>query len=202
MVMQPGPLVAAIDDAAAANRSVANSDPLVIYMSPQGRRFDHQMAVELCEKTNLVLVAGRYEGIDERVVDTRIDVELSIGDFVLSGGELAAMVLTDALVRQLPGVLGHDRSAAEDSFALDGLLDCPHYTRPEDFAGKAVPPVLLSGDHSAIADWRRMQSLGRTSKRRPDLLKQVELTARDQQLLALYNDEYSDEDDSVESDSA
>lgn len=190
MLMQPGPLVAAIDDAAEANRRLTNSDPLVVYMSPQGRRLDHRLVIELCDSANLVLVAGRYEGIDERVVNTHIDLEVSIGDFVLSGGELAAMVLTDALVRQLPGVLGHDRSAAEDSFAIDGLLDCPHYTRPEKFAGQVVPPVLLSGDHAAIADWRRMQALGRTNERRPDLLKEVKLTAKDRQLLARYQDEY------------
>ena len=136
-----------------------------------------------------MLVAGRYEGIDERVVKMRIDAELSIGDFVLSGGELAAMVLADALVRQLPGVLGHESSAVQDSFAADGLLDCPHYTRPESYAGQVVPPVLLSGDHAAIADWRRMQSLGRTKQRRPDLLNEVELTEKDRQLLALYPNE-------------
>ena len=189
MVMQPGPLVAAIDDAAQANMSITGSDPLVVYMSPQGQRLDHQRVIELSEKRNLVLVAGRYEGIDERVVNMRIDAELSIGDFVLSGGELAAMVLADALVRQLPGVLGHESSAVQDSFAADGLLDCPHYTRPESYAGQVVPPVLLSGDHAAIADWRRMQSLGRTKQRRPDLLNEVELTEKDRQLLALYSNE-------------
>ncbi len=189
MVMQPGPLVAAIDGAAEANRSITSCDPLVVYMSPQGRQLNHQLVIELTEKRNLVLVAGRYEGIDERVVNTRIDLEVSIGDFVLSGGELAAMVLADALVRQLPGVLGHESSAEQDSFAVDGLLDCPHYTRPELFNGQVVPPVLLSGDHAAIADWRRMQSLGRTKQRRPELLNEVRLTRKDQQLLALYTNE-------------
>lgn len=189
MVMQPGPLVAAIDAAGQVNLGITDSDPLVVYMSPQGQRLDHDRVIELSEKKNLVLVAGRYEGIDERVVSTRIDEEISIGDFVLSGGELAAMVLADAVVRQLPGVLGHECSAVQDSFAADGLLDCPHYTRPELFAGQSVPSVLLSGDHAAIADWRRMQSLGRTKQRRPDLLNEVELTSKDQQLLAMYPNE-------------
>jgi tRNA (guanine37-N1)-methyltransferase len=184
MVMQPGPLVEAIDAATGLNRSLTGQDALVVYMSPQGQRLDHQTVLMLGQHKNLVLVAGRYEGIDERVIHSHIDKEISIGDYVLSGGELAAMVVIDAVVRQIPGVLGHDESAAQDSFAADGLLDCPHYTRPEIFAGQSVPPVLLSGDHKAIAQWRRMQSLGRTKQRRPELLG--ELSEADQQLLALY----------------
>jgi tRNA (guanine37-N1)-methyltransferase len=186
MVMQPGPLVAAIDDAAAVSRNTTGYDPLVVYLSPQGRQLDHQLVVELGGHRNLLLVAGRYEGIDERVISTSIDLEVSIGDFVLSGGELAAMVVIDALARQVPGVLGHQNSAEQDSFAADGLLDCPHYTRPEVFAGQSVPAVLLSGDHAAIARWRRMQSLGRTKQKRPELLDKVKLTKEDQRLLELY----------------
>ena len=196
MVMQPGPLVAAIDDAAEASRQATDCDPLVVYLSPQGRPLDHQLLVELGQHRNLLLVAGRYEGIDERVISTRIDLEVSIGDFVLSGGELAAMVVIDALARQVPGVLGHQDSAEQDSFAADGLLDCPHYTRPEVFAGQSVPPVLLSGDHAAIAQWRRMQSLGRTKQKRPELLDKVRLTKEDQRLLDMYLFEH----DSTESD--
>lgn len=186
MVMQPGPLVAAIDSAVSANQAITQCDALVVYMSPQGRRLDHDLVVELSASRNLVLVAGRYEGIDERVLSSHVDMEISIGDYVLSGGELAAMVVTDALIRQWPGVLGHELSAVQDSFAADGLLDCPHYTRPEEFAGHRVPSVLLSGDHAAIADWRRMQALGRTQQRRPDLLDDVVLSDRDRKLLALY----------------
>jgi len=188
MVMQAAPLIAAIGDASATNRNLTQCEPLVLYLSPQGKLLDHQLVLELSKTQNLVLVAGRYEGIDERVVSGYIDTEVSIGDFVLSGGELAAMVVVDALVRQLPGVLGHECSAAQDSFA-NGLLDYPHYTRPEVFAGQPVPPVLLSGDHSAIADWRRMQALGRTRQRRPELLKSVELTEKDQHLMAIYKQE-------------
>lgn len=188
MVMQPAPLVTAIENAGARNRKLTGSEPWVVYTTPQGRRLDHQRVVELSEKPNLVLVAGRYEGIDERVIGHCIDEEISIGDYVLSGGELAAMVLTDAVIRQLPGVLGHKESAEQDSFAKDGLLDCPHYTRPEEFAGLAVPPVLLSGDHAAIAEWRRMQSLGRTQQRRPELLETLELTDNDRRLLEKYTD--------------
>ena len=165
MVMRPEPLNAAID----AARAVTGPAPVVV-LTPQGRRFDDAWARELAGEQGLVLVAGRYEGIDERVVRRRADAELSIGDYVLSGGELAALVVIDAMARWLPGVLGHDESAARDSFA-GGLLDCPHYTRPEEYAGERVPQVLLSGDHAAIDRWRYMQSLGRTAQRRPDLFQ-------------------------------
>ncbi|HET6564856.1 MAG TPA: tRNA (guanosine(37)-N1)-methyltransferase TrmD [Xanthomonadales bacterium] len=152
-------------------------------LSPQGRTLDQAAVHELSGRRELILVCGRYEGIDERLVASEIDEEWSIGDYVLSGGELAAAVLVDAVVRLLPGVLGDELSAAQDSFS-EGLLDCPHYTRPETVDGMAVPAVLLSGDHQAIARWRRQQSLGRTWLRRPDLLKQVELSREDQAMLA------------------
>ncbi len=184
MVMRPEPL----RDAIRAGREAAGSGP-VLYLSPQGRRFDDAWARELAELPAMVLVAGRYEGVDERVISTEVDGELSIGDYVLSGGELAALVVIDAVARWLPGVLGHDASAAQDSFA-DGLLDCPHYTRPEEFAGQRVPEVLLSGDHAAIERWRRKQALGRTAERRPDLLERLvrrgELGAEDETLLHEY----------------
>jgi len=141
----------------------------VIYLSPQGRVLDQQAVACLARQNRLVLVAGRYEGIDERLIELEIDEEWSIGDYVLSGGELPAMVLMDALIRQLPGALGHEQAAAQDSFS-DGLLDCPHYTRPRVYQGLAVPEVLLSGDHEQIRRWRLQQSLTRTRQRRPELL--------------------------------
>ena len=181
MLMKIDPLRQAI----AAAREKAGGSPRVIYLSPQGRRFDHAAAAELAQQESLVLVAGRYEGVDERLIETAIDEELSIGDYVLSGGELAAMVVVDAVTRQLPGVLGHALSAQEDSFA-DGLLDCPHYTRPEAFEGRQVPEVLLSGDHEKIRRWRLKQALGRTLERRPDLLEGRAMTPEEQDLLAEY----------------
>jgi tRNA (guanine37-N1)-methyltransferase len=181
MLMKIEPLARAID---AARGRVAGGAK-VIYLSPQGRRFDHARALQLAGEAGLVLVAGRYEGVDERLLQTEVDEELSIGDYVLSGGELAAMVVIDAVTRQLPGALGHELSAQEDSYA-DGLLDCPHYTRPEEYRGLVVPEVLLSGDHERIRRWRLQQALGRTWERRPDLLAQRELTAEEQELLAAY----------------
>ncbi len=157
----------------------------VIYLSPQGKVFNQQAAVSMAAGANLVLVAGRYEGIDERLIQTLIDEEWSIGDYVLSGGELAAMVIVDAITRLLPGALGHEQSAEQDSFA-EGLLDCPHYTRPEDFDGMRVPDVLLSGNHAQIRRWRLKQSLGRTWQRRPDLLHAIKLTEEQQVLLTEY----------------
>jgi tRNA (guanine37-N1)-methyltransferase len=154
----------------------------VIYLSPQGKVFNQQAAVSMAVGTNLVLVAGRYEGIDERLIQTLVDEEWSIGDYVLSGGELAAMVIVDAITRLLPGALGHEQSAEQDSFT-EGLLDCPHYTRPEDFDGMRVPDVLLSGNHAQIRRWRLKQSLGRTWQRRPDLLQAIKLTEEQQALL-------------------
>lgn len=187
MVMRVEPLSAAI----VAARGAAGEGSRVIYLSPQGRRFDQSGVNELAALPGLVLVAGRYEGIDERVIVTQVDEEWSIGDYVLSGGELAAMVVIDALTRRLPGALGHEGSAQDDSFA-GGLLEYPHYTRPEDIAGLKVPEVLLSGDHQAILRWRRKQALGRTWLRRPDLLKYLQLDQEQQKLLNEFIEEQDD----------
>ena len=181
MVMMVQPL----RDAIAAAKSWAGGDAKVIYLSPQGRTLDQSGVTELAAYRNMVLVAGRYEGIDERLLQTVIDEEWSIGDYVLSGGELPAMVLIDAVIRLVPGALGHALSAEQDSFT-DGLLDCPHYTRPEDFEGMRVPEVLLSGNHELIRRWRLKQSLGRTWLRRPDLLQAINLTKEQQTLLTEY----------------
>ena len=181
MLMMIDPLQQAI----AAARAAVGSGPRVIYLSPQGRRFDHRKAVELARQPGLVLIAGRYEGVDERLLEAEVDEELSIGDYVLSGGELAAMVVIDAVIRQLPGVLGHELSAREDSF-VDGLLDCPHYTRPEVYQGRQVPDVLLGGNHEQIRRWRLKQALGRTLERRPDLLSGRAMKPEEEQLLAEY----------------
>ena len=181
MLMKIDPLQQAI----AAAREKAGKDAKVIYLSPQGKRLDHGKAVALSKEPGLILVAGRYEGVDERLIEAEVDEELSIGDYVLSGGELAAMVVIDTLTRQLPGVLGHELSAQEDSYA-DGLLDCPHYTRPEEYQGRQVPEVLLSGNHDQIRRWRLKQALGRTQERRPDLLEGRPMTAEEEELLAEY----------------
>ncbi len=178
MLMKAAPLKAAIEHAKAA----AKPETPVIYLSPQGRRLDQTAAKTLQKRDGMILIAGRYEGIDERIIDCYVDEEWSIGDYVLSGGELAAMVLMDAVIRLIPGVLGDADSAEQDSHG-DGLLDCPHYTRPETFDEQVVPPVLLSGNHKAIRRWRLQQSLGRTWLRRPDLIKDRELTADEQILL-------------------
>ncbi len=164
MVMKPEPLAGCID---AAKKAIQGP---VIYLSPQGRVLDQELAKELSAYGGMILLAGRYEGIDERIVSTRVDMEISIGDYVLAGGELPAMVLVDSVARLLPGVLGNEKSALEDSFS-DGLLDCPHFTRPEIFEGHEVPPVLMSGDHEKIRQWRRAQSRARTKLRRPDLFE-------------------------------
>jgi tRNA (guanine37-N1)-methyltransferase len=179
MVMLPEPLSACLAAARAA-------DPLparVIYLSPQGRLLTQARARELAALPRLLLVCGRYEGVDERFIEREVDEELSIGDYVLSGGELAAAVLMDAIGRLQPGVLNDAESAEQDSFE-DGLLDCPHFTRSETLGTEGVPPVLLSGDHAAIRRWRRQQSLGRTWLRRPELLAGRELDAADRRLLA------------------
>jgi tRNA (guanine37-N1)-methyltransferase len=164
MVMSAPPLLAAIREA----KSAVGGQARVVYLSPQGQRLTQARATSLSSEEALVLVAGRYEGIDERVIESAVDEEISIGDYVLSGGELPAMVLMDAVIRLLPGALGHGDSAAQDSFS-DGLLDCPHYTRPEMFEGRSVPEVLMSGDHDKIRRWRLEQSRQRTRERRPDL---------------------------------
>lgn len=181
MLMKIDPLQQAI----AAAREAVGEQAKTIYLSPQGQRLNHRKAVSLAQEDALILVAGRYEGVDERLIEAEVDEELSIGDYVLSGGELAAMVLLDAVTRQLPGVLGHELSAREDSHA-DGLLDCPHYTRPEEYQGRQVPDVLLSGNHEQIRRWRLKQALGRTLERRPDLLEDRTMTSEEQDLLAEY----------------
>ena len=183
MLMMVQPLRDAIQAAKMAAQE-AGHEAKVIYLSPQGRRLDHEGAQQLSSSSQaLILVAGRYEGIDERIIDSLVDEEWSVGDYVLSGGELPAMILIDAVVRFVPGVLGHVLSAEQDSFA-DGLLDCPHYTRPEVLNGVAVPSVLLSGDHEKIRLWRLKQSLQRTKMRRPDLLNDLALTDEQAKLLA------------------
>jgi tRNA (guanine37-N1)-methyltransferase len=178
MVMKVEPL----RDAIRAARAAAGVDARVIHLSPQGRRLDQAGAEHLATLENLVLVAGRYEGMDERVVESEIDEEWSIGDYVLSGGELAAMVIVDTVTRLLPGALGDEDSAQQDSF-VDGLLDYPHYTRPEVIDGMRVPEVLLGGNHQEIARWRQKQALGRTWLRRPDLLSGVQLSDEQERLL-------------------
>lgn len=185
MVMLAEPLTACIQQAKQALGPAAK----LIYLSPQGRRLDHQATIDLSQRQQMLLLAGRYEGVDQRVLDNEVDEHWSIGDYVLSGGELAAMVMIDAITRHLPGALGHSESAEQDSFAT-GLLDHPHYTRPEVFAGIAVPKVLLSGDHAAIKRWRAQQALGQTWLHRPDLLEQRELTQEEQQLLQAFKHEY------------
>jgi tRNA (guanine37-N1)-methyltransferase len=178
MVMKPEPLLAAIR--AARARLPAGSPRL--YLSAQGERFDQATAQELAVRPGMVLIAGRYEGVDERVIELGSDRELSVGDYVLSGGELPALTVIDAVARLLPGVLGDERSSVEESFA-QGLLDWPHYTRPEIFEGKVVPAVLLSGDHADIRRWRLEQALARTAERRPDLLRTAQLSDEAQRLL-------------------
>ncbi|EKD57034.1 MAG: tRNA (guanine-N(1)-)-methyltransferase [uncultured bacterium] len=155
---------------------------LTIYLSPQGKLLDHELVMSLSQYQQIILLNGRYEGIDERIIENKVDMEISIGDYVLSGGELASMVLIDAITRQIPGALGHEDSAKQDSFA-NGLLDYPQYTRPDNINGYNVPKVLLSGDHLAIARFRRKQSLGRTWLRRKDLLAKIKLTESDSVLL-------------------
>lgn len=182
MVMMAEPLAGAIGAAKQRQKSTGVAHPRVIHLSPQGRRLDHAKVAALAQQQGIILLAGRYEGIDERLVQREIDEEISIGDYVLSGGELAAMVLVDAVVRQLPGVLGDAESAVQDSF-VNGLLDHPHYTRPETYAGEGVPAVLMSGNHAEIQRWRLKQALGRTWSRRPDLLQGRKLTVEESRLL-------------------
>ena len=188
MVMKYEPLAAALQS---ARKLAADACP-VVCLSPQGRVFDQAAARRYAELPGLILLAGRYEGIDERLVQSAVDEELSLGDFVLSGGEIAAMAVIDAVVRLRPGVLGDDESAAQDSF-MEGLLDYPHYTRPEEIAGQKVPEILLSGDHGKIAEWRLKQALGRSFSRRPDLVERLEMNEQQRRLL----DEFLEEQESA-----
>lgn len=178
MVMLFEPLLRAVETA----KDWIAGEAKVVYLSPQGQLLDQGAVNKFAEVDNVILISGRYEGIDERLIDSVVDEEWSIGDYVLSGGELPSMVLLDALIRQMPGVLGHEDSAAQDSFAT-GLLDCPHYSRPDSFEGQDVPAVLLSGDHEKIRRWRLQQSLLRTQQRKPKLLDNLALTAEQEALL-------------------
>ncbi|MBL4638038.1 MAG: tRNA (guanosine(37)-N1)-methyltransferase TrmD [Proteobacteria bacterium] len=188
MVMKVEPL----RDAIHAAKQQLGQQTKVVYLSPQGKLLDQQNLIELATRDAMIFVAGRYEGVDERLIEQEIDEEWSIGDYVLSGGELAAMVLIDGVARLLPGVLGDDESAQQDSF-MNGLLDCPHYTRPERIIDQSVPEVLLGGDHEAIRKWRLKQSLGRTWLRRPDLLAMDTLTDEQKALLEQFIAEHRQE---------
>jgi len=179
MVMMAKPLQDAILAAKARQQAATGQTPRVIYLSPQGARLDHARVMQLSQEPGLVLLCGRYEAVDQRLLDNLVDQEISLGDFVLSGGELPAMALMDSVIRQLPGVLHDQASAVEDSF-VNGLLDCPHYTRPEVFEGQAVPAVLLGGNHAEIEKWRRQRALEASARKRPDLIQ----TARDAGLLS------------------
>ncbi|RFC33820.1 MAG: tRNA (guanine37-N1)-methyltransferase [Candidatus Nitrotoga sp. SPKER] len=189
MLMLAEPLAQAIATAKQGQAQTGVIKSCVIHLSPQGRQLTHAVVKAFLERNDgLILLASRYEGVDERLIRQQVDEELSIGDYVLSGGELAAMVLIDSLVRHLPGVLGDAESAQQDSFVA-GLLDCPHYTRPEIFEGEGIPEILLSGHHAEIEKWRLKQALGRTWQRRPDLLAQRQLTKQEARLLAEYQQE-------------
>ena len=174
MVMMAPPLAAAIEHAKAQHQG--QKTPRVVYLSPQGTPLTHAKTQELAQLDGLILLCGRYEGVDERLIDSHVDEEISIGDFVVTGGELPAMMLMDSVLRQINGTLGKQASAEQDSFA-NGLLDCPHYTRPESFANMNVPEVLLSGNHAKIAKWRAQQATLRTEQRRPDLIAALKLQA-------------------------
>jgi tRNA (guanine37-N1)-methyltransferase len=170
MVMKPEPIFAAVEDLRHQTSNLKPQTSKVVLMTPQGRRFTQQIAGELSQERHLIVICGHYEGIDHRVVEHLVDVELSIGDYVLTNGAIAAVIVVDAVVRLLPGVLGHEQSAADDTFSGD-LLEAPHYTRPAEFRGWEVPDVLLSGNHAEIAKWRKAQAIKRTRENRPDLLK-------------------------------
>jgi len=169
MVMKPEPIFAAVDDLRNQTSEIKHQTSKVVLMSPAGRRFDQQMAAQLSGESHLIIICGHYEGVDQRVIEHLVDLEISVGDYVLTNGAIAAAVLVDAIVRLLPGALGHDQSAADDSFT-GGLLEAPQYTRPAEFHGWKVPDVLLSGNHAQIAKWRREQAVKRTKQNRPDLL--------------------------------
>jgi tRNA (guanine37-N1)-methyltransferase len=188
MVMMAGPLAKTVAAARERQRGAGVERPRLVYLSPQGRLLDHRRVMEWAAGKGLVLLAGRYEGVDERLIAREVDDEISIGDYVLSGGELAAMVVMDGIVRQMPGALGDADSASQDSFA-DDLLDCPHYTRPEVYEGEGVPAVLLSGNHAHIVRWRLKQALGRTWRRRPELLEKRGLSADERRLLEEFRKE-------------
>jgi len=187
MVMLAKPLEATIGAAKQRQTALGLPAPRVVFMSPQGRPLTHERVMQLKDEAGLVLLCGRYEAVDQRLLERCVDEEISLGDFVLSGGELPAMALMDAVLRQLPGVLGDDASALEDSF-VNGLLDSPHYTRPESYEGMEVPPVLLGGNHAEIVKWRRQRMLEATARKRPDLLEQARgaglLSKADEQFLA------------------
>jgi tRNA (guanine37-N1)-methyltransferase len=191
MVLIPEPLAHALAAARAAQAAGGRPASRTIYLSPAGAKLTHRAVMELAAEPGMVLLAGRYEGIDERLIAREVDAEVSIGDFVVSGGELPALLLIDAVVRQLPGALNDADSARQDSFA-DGMLDCPHYTRPETYDGERVPDVLLSGNHAAIRRWRLKQAIGRTWQRRPELLGGRVLSQDEQKLLDEYRKERTD----------
>jgi tRNA (guanine37-N1)-methyltransferase len=184
-------LVEPLEKAISAAKEKAGTNAKVIHLSPSGKPLTHEKVMELSQEKGLILLASRYEGVDQRLIDAQVDEEISIGDYVLSGGELPAMVLMDAVIRQLPGALGDKDSALEDSF-VHGLLDCPHYTRPEEYAGKKVPEVLLSGNHAKIKEWRLKQSLALTRAKRPDLLAARSLTKEEARLLKGIEQEQAD----------
>jgi tRNA (guanine37-N1)-methyltransferase len=169
MVMKPEPIFAAVEDLQHRTSNIESRISKVVLMSPAGRRFDQEMARQLSQESHLIVVCGHYEGVDHRVIEHLVNLEISIGDYVLTNGAITAVVLVDTVVRLLPGVLGHEQSAADDSFSA-GLLEWPQYTRPADFRGWKVPQILLSGDHAHIAEWRKQEALRRTKKNRPDLL--------------------------------
>jgi tRNA (guanine37-N1)-methyltransferase len=169
MVMKPDPIFAAVEDLLNQTPNTKHQTSKVILMSPAGRRLDQQMATELSQESHLIVISGHYEGVDHRVIEHLVDLEISIGDYVLTNGAIAAVILVDATVRLLPGVLGHELSAGDDSFS-SGLLEAPQYTRPAEFRGWKVPDILLSGNHAEIAAWRKDQALRRTRENRPDLL--------------------------------
>jgi tRNA (guanine37-N1)-methyltransferase len=191
MVLIPEPLTRALAAARNAQLAAGVAAPRTIYLSPAGAKLTHRAVMALAAAPGVVMLAGRYEGVDERLVAREIDAEVSIGDFVVSGGELPALLLIDAMVRQLPGALNDAESALQESFA-DGMLDCPHYTRPETYDGERVPDVLLSGNHAAIRRWRLKQAIGRTWQRRPDMLATRVLSQDEQKLLDEYRKERSD----------
>jgi len=191
MLLMAEPLAQALRAAREAHARRGGGQPRTIYLSPAGTPLTHRAVMELARTPGCILLAGRYEGIDQRLLDREVDAEIAIGDFVVSGGELPALLLIDAIVRQLPGALNDADSAQQDSFA-DGLLDCPHYTRPETYDGERVPDVLLSGNHAAIRRWRLQQAIGRTWQRRPELLDERPLSVEERALLDEYRRERTD----------